>query len=252
MLRSVGIAIALTVSLAGCRRIVFDHAHGAGDAGRSVREDCAGADDGAACDDRDVCTPSSSCRAERCEGGNAFDSCTVADSEDDFGREQGEGGWFYGYWNASADPDGSYDSGSDFSPMEYCGDENWRPPGRCDTDPSDPEHRWTMNLAWGLQHPDTDPDVELPVRRWISDASGPARILAEHHVDGMYSDGTRALLLFDGREIWRNDAAGGDVIGAQASVDVELELGSIVEQLVHPIESDADDTTYFGITITGR
>jgi hypothetical protein len=247
------------VAASGCDRVVFDHALGSAagadgrgvDDGGAVQDECATAQDGDRCDDLDVCTPSSSCRAGHCVGGNAFDSCVVADSEADFGTVQGENGWSYGYWNASADPDGSYSS-EDFVEMEYCQESTWRPPGRCDLSEDDPAFRWTMNLAWGLQHPETEPDLELPVRRWRSSASGPARISADHQVGGQHSDGTRALLLLDGDELWRNDAEGGDEAGTQAEIDVELRVGTLVDQLVHPIGDSADDMTYFRIAIEGR
>ena len=46
---------------------------------------------------------------------------------------QGENGWLYGYWNASADADGSYDSSADFVEMEYCA-EGLRPRAGCRPD----------------------------------------------------------------------------------------------------------------------
>ena len=82
--------------------------------------------------------------------------------------------------------------------------------------------------------------------------SGPASLQIAHHVDGEFSDGTRALLLFDGREVWRNDARGGDMVGVTATMTIELAVGMVVDQLVHPLDSSADDTTYFTIRIEGR
>jgi len=252
--RWLAIMFACACALLGCGRVVFDHRGGspARDGGPGDLDECTGAADGTRCDDRDVCTPSSSCRDERCIPGNAFESCDVADSAADFGTVQGGSDWYYGYWNASTDPDGSYDPDTDFDEMESCDAEAWRPPGLCEMDRNDPGYRWTSNLAWSLQHPEHQPDLELPVRRWISDVSGPARILADHHVGGAASDGTRALLLVDGVEVWRNDVEGGSEDGVQASIDVELREGTVVEQLVHPVDVSADDTTYFSIVIQGR
>ena len=134
-------------------------------------------------------------------GENPNDSCVVADTVDDFSNTQGENGWWYGYWTAASDADGSYDPELDFSSMEYCGPNSWVPPGGC---PTGPDGEWTQNLSDGLQHAETDPVLELPVRRWVSDVSGKARIFAEHFINGGRSgDGTRALLLVDGIEIGR-------------------------------------------------
>jgi hypothetical protein len=242
----------LAAWLPACGRTVFHHTEPAtsDDAGGPESSTCQ--DDGERCDDRDVCTPASTCRAGRCVAGNAVEACDVADTIEDFGEVQGQNGWYYGYWSATEDGDGSYDGATDFAHMVFCSDGNWRPPEQCGLSEDDPDHVWTMNLAWGLQHPEAMRGLQVPVRRWISDVSGPAQIRAHHHVDGEYGDGTRALLLIDGDEIWRNDAEAGDTTGVQVALDVELERGTIVEQLVHPIDGSVDDTTFFAIVIEGR
>jgi len=258
------LGVALCAWLAACGREVFDHAAasqaqredggrepGAPEGGPPAADQCTGQQDGARCDDWDPCTPSSMCRGGACAPGNAFGDCTIADSAAEFGETQGESGWFYGYWDETGDADGSY-ALNDFSDMEYCGEDTWRPPGICELTPDEPGFRWTQNLNWGLQHPETTPDVELPVRRWVSDVSGPASLSIEHHVDGEFSDGTRALLLFDGREVWRNVAVGGDEVGVRATMPIELAIGMVIDQLVHPLAGSADDTTYFTIRIEGR
>jgi hypothetical protein len=258
------LGVALCMWLGACEREVFDHAAasqaqredgggepGAHDGGKPPADQCAGKQDGTRCDDWDACTPSSTCRAGACVPGNAFGDCTIADSAAEFGESQGENGWFYGFWNESEDPDGSY-AVSELSEMEYCGDSSWRPPGICELTREEPGFRWTQNLAWGLQHPETRPAVELPIRRWVSDVSGPASLLIAHYTAGEFSDGTRALLLFDGREVWRNVAMGGDEVGVSETMAIELAVGMVIDQLVHPLADSADDTTYFTIRIEGR
>jgi hypothetical protein len=251
--------------LAGCEREVFEHGAAAqaqqadggpfarNDGGRPPADQCAGAKDGTRCDDWDPCTPSSSCRGGQCAPGVAFDDCTIADSAAEFGETQGEQGWFYGYYAQTADADGSYDPTRDFVAMEYCGEGAWRPDEVCGLTREQPGFRWTENLNWGLQHPETEPELELPVRRWVSDVSGPATLSIAHEVGGEYSDGTRALLLFDGEPVWRHDAQGGgrDAV-MNDTMPIELHLGMVIDQLVHPIETSADDTTYFTIRIEGR
>jgi hypothetical protein len=135
--------------------------------------------------------------------------------------------------------------------MELCGDKLWLPPGRCDTVPEQPGYRWTRVTEWALLHPETRPDLELPIRRWVSDVSGPARISVKHWVGGEHGDGTRALLLVDGVELWRNDAEPDDEIGTDASLEVDLEPGTLIDQLLHPIDTSADDMTHFSMRIEG-
>jgi hypothetical protein len=238
---------AALLALAACDRSAFDHSRARGrlQADASPGDDCRSAAEGTACDDRDICTPRSVCRSGVCFGENPFETCVVADTVDDFSDEQGENSWFYGYWDAANDPDGRYDPATDFKPMEYCRENTWLPAGRCDADPE-----WTQNLSHGLQHAETDPQLELPVRRWVSDVSGPARLSAEHDINGGGSgDGTRALLLLDGDEIWQNEALPGGPPG-QAVLEVELEQGTLVEQLLHPRQQQAEDMTYFSITLS--
>jgi hypothetical protein len=234
------------LGLAACDAEVYDHSRalGAPDARAQSENACREAAEGTSCDDRDICTPRSVCRAGACVGENPFDTCIVADTVDDFTETQGGNGWWYGYWDASNDADG-YDPQTDFQPMEYCRLNTWLPAGRCEASPE-----WTQNLSHGLQHAETDPYLELPVRRWISDVSGPARIFAEHYINGGNGgDGTRAMLLLDGVEIWRNAALPHGTPG-QTTLDVDLELGTIVEQLLHPRGGQAEDMTYFSITVS--
>lgn len=242
--------------LVGCARDVFDHtAVGARDADAdsgAAAVDCETAAPGTRCDDDNVCTPSSTCRDRQCLAGTTARECMVVSNIDRVETEQGGDGWYYGYWNAHQDDDGSYDSDTDFQPMEYCGDGNWRPPGICELTRDDEGFRWTSNLSYALQHPETNPDIELPIRRWISTVSGTARLLVHHSVGGTFGDGTRALLIVDGNELWRHDASAGDTAGTQETFDVELRVGTVIDQLVHPIGGSADDTTRFELRIEGR
>lgn len=257
--RALVVAVAF---LAGCAREVFDHTprglgrdggtDGAVEAGLAD-VDCETAEPGTRCDDRNVCTPASTCREQQCLAGTSSHECLVTSNGDLAEDEQGNDGWYYGYWNADQDDDGFYDSATDFEAMEYCdSDGNWRPPGICALTRDEEGFRWTSNLGFSLQHPETVPDLELPVRRWVSTVSGPARLVVRHSVRGTYGDGTRALLLVDGDELWRHDAVAGDEVGTEMSFDVELEVGTMIEQLVHPIDSSADDTTLFDLRVEGR
>jgi hypothetical protein len=241
------LSVAAVLALFGCDRQVFDHSsqRGQPDARPQSGADCSGALEGAACDDHDICTPRSVCRSGSCFGENPFDSCVVADTIDDFSNTQGDSGWWYGYWNAASDPDGSYDPDTDFSLMEYCETNVWMPPG-CSTQGG---RDWTQNLADGLQHAETDPYLELPVRRWVSDVSGKARVFAAHFINGGRSgDGTRAMLLLDGVEIWQHEALPGAMRG-EATLDVELQPGTLLEQLIHPRASQGEDMSYFAISV---
>ncbi len=247
MLRALSAWIALLALLSGCDPLVYDH----------TPSQCVRADDGTPCDDGNVCTTSTVCRAGVCGGQNPVSTCTVADSVQDFAGAQGAEGWYYGYWNASADLDGSYDTDVDFAPMEYCADESWSPggrwmpPGRCQADRDQPGYRWTMILVITM-HPENRPETELPIRRWVSDVSGPARMLLDNFVGGDGGDGSRAMLFVDGVERWRNDAPVGEDARVRATIDIDLLVGTVIEQLVHPLRDPNFDMTHFTLSIENR
>lgn len=252
--------IALGLAWCGCERELIDHTRdgvsagtGGSDSGPPIADDCSQLADGDPCDDGSVCTPGSVCRNGACFGENPMTTCVVADTEADFGDPTALEGWTYGYWVAGDDPDGHFDA-ADFRPMEFCGSGTWRPPGRCADDRDQPGYRWTSILCCGLQHPEAAPALELPVRRWTSDVSGPARIHLTHGMTVGTGDGTRAILMIDGETAWTHDisAPGEDDSRAEADLEVTLRVGTRIEQLVHPHAGDAEDTTYFVIQIEGR
>jgi hypothetical protein len=161
-------------------------------------------------------------------------SCTVAHSEDDFAQTQGELGWWYGFSRRALGAASGYDPATDFEAMSYNGT-NWEA-----DDPSDPIV-WAY-LAWWGGHPDGDP-LKLPIRRWVSDVNGPASVTIVHRKVDFGGDGTRVLLFVDGVYAWSRDVAGDDGAGFSEAVPVELEPGTLIDVVLHPIGGDGVDTT---------
>ena len=75
MPRAIGAVLVFGALACGCEPLIFDHAPG----------QCVRADDGTPCDDGNVCTTETVCRAGVCGGSNPVDTCTIADSDQDFG-----------------------------------------------------------------------------------------------------------------------------------------------------------------------
>jgi hypothetical protein len=210
---------------------------------------CARQADGTPCDDRNVCTLSSLCVSGACQGMPETGQCVVADSKREFSMIQDLEGWSYGYYRASADPDGEYQPDTDFQRLVACADDIWRP--ACVALDS-PDYRWTLIMA-ELQHSSVDPELQLSVRRWVSSVSGPASVsIDHHHADAGDGDGTRAVLLVDGVAIWENEISGSDTLGVQASVPITLEAGTRVELMLHPRANQARDMTYVTVVIGSR
>jgi hypothetical protein len=204
---------------------------------------CANLPDGTPCDDQDICTSSSTCQNGVCTGSGGSSPCTVANSKSEYGHVQGEKGWWYGFWNAEDDLDGTYDHKTDFQNMViFGGNSEWRPPDH-QTNPT-----WCyLDEYW--EHPSADPR-RLPVRRWISDVSGPAVIQPEFNMsDTNGGDGTKKTVLVDGVQIWSQIAGGSDPTVYTAQLQVLLEVGTVVDFVLDPLAGQAMDTSNFEVTV---
>jgi hypothetical protein len=206
-------------------------------------ETCAGQPDGTPCDDQNICTSTSTCQGGVCKSATNPTSCTVADSENDFGGVQGGLGWYYGYWHGEIDPDGTYNPFSDFEQMVYkSAGQNWEP-ADADVNPT-----WCY-LAPYWEHPGSNP-LKVPVRRWVSDVSGPAVINVRFKMsDTSGGDGATKSVMIDGVEVWSRNAAGDDPTLHEENINVDLEIGTLVDFLLYPNTHDAQDTCNFWVTI---
>lgn len=204
---------------------------------------CASLPNGSACDDQNICTPSSSCQNGVCVGSGGASPCTVADSKNEYGQVQGAKGWWYGFWNAEEDPDGTYDYKVDFTNMVVFGNNTeWSPPDDR-TNPS-----WCYLDAW-WEHASASPR-RLPVRRWISDVSGPALIQPKFNMaDTGGGDGTKKTVLVDGAQIWAQIAGGQDKTVYTAQLLLTLKVGTVVDFVLDPLAGDAQDTSNFEVTV---
>lgn len=220
-----------------------------GEAGAGeVVDACQDLSDGSPCDDEDVCTLSSLCVDGSCQGGGDH-PCTVADSVHEFSTTQGLQGFWYGAWLAGSDTDHAYDPDIDFQELAPCPDQTWQ---RACVPEADAAFRWTR-LSPDLAHAATEPALDLPVRRWLSDVSGQAMArIDHHHADPGDGDGTRAMLLVDGAAVWENEISGSDAAGTQVELPVRLQVGTRVELVLHPRSNQARDMTYLSLVLSGQ
>jgi hypothetical protein len=206
---------------------------------------CANQADGTPCDDNNICTSSSTCQAGVCQGSGGTAPCTVADSKAAYGSVQGGKGWWYGYWHAEVDADGTYHPKVDFQEMVQGSAGEWEP-ADAEVNPT-----WCYLAHW-WEHPGSQP-LKVPVRRWISDVSGPARVLVSFNMaDTGGGDGARKTLVVDGVELWSKEVGGKDPTVYTAQVDVELAVGTLVDFLLHPLAHDAQDTCNFEASVVSR
>lgn len=171
----------------------------------------------------------------------------VADSVSGFSGEQGANGWFYGYWDRSADTDKVYDHATDFQLFRHFG--------------SDPINQlsghseFTVGQLWNLRdgvyytslwaeggHPNSAMKFgahaqaeQWAVRRWISTIDGPVIISGRAGKTMPWGEnwdgGVRTLIRVDGAEVFSVDIEDG---GSAYSVEAKLQLGSRVDFLIGP------------------
>ena len=171
----------------------------------------------------------------------------LADSVKDFSGEQGLHGWWYGYWDESADPDGAYDQTDDFRPLPSFG-----------TDPINRlslRSEFTTGDLWYLDdgrfytslwaeggHPHGDLELgsyarakHWAVRRWISPVSGRVEIRGHAGKVMPWGENWRGGCVFhivvDGERIFEAEVADG---GQEYSVNAEVAEGSTVDFLIGP------------------
>lgn len=171
----------------------------------------------------------------------------VADSVEDFSGQQGLNGWTYGYWDESADADGTYDPTRDFRLLHNFGlDSINRLSGH-------PE--FTTGPLWYLEdgryytslwaeggHPHGSMDLGLydkaqqwVVRRWVSTASG--RIDIRGHAGKVmpwgenWSGSVKFLVVADGNRIHEAEVDDG---GREYAVTTAVDVGTTVDFLIGP------------------
>jgi hypothetical protein len=155
----------------------------------------------------------------------------LADSVGDYSDQQGEAGWYYGYY------DGSDQSGGT-NPDIYTDDFEFlaRVADRWGRSWGDPHH---PHLAIGPQsaHPSRSADRSVwAVRRWVSDVSGTVRLSGRIANDGKKKgDGVTAHILIDGRSVFTAQVGGAGQPRSMAyQVDVLLNNGSLVDFALTP------------------
>lgn len=162
------------------------------------------------------------------------DGTLVGDAAAEFGPLQNRNGWRYGYWNRSADPDGSYDFAADFTAFVWSGTVNvtqfnhWN------------GTKWDLSLddalATELSAHGGKPSggtnataVHDVIRRWTSDVSGTVLISGELGGTGVVP-GMIASIRVDGQVVYEGS------IGATArpyQILVPVTTGARVDFLLH-------------------
>ncbi len=176
----------------------------------------------------------------------------IADSVAEFGPFQNRNGWRYGYWDQTADSDGSYDPASDFTAFSWTGlttisNFNHWDGSKWDL-AADAVPRTELSASAG--HPAGRQDggpVHHVIRRWTSEVTGTILISGElQTAEG--GDGTTVRVLVEGQEVYRR-SVGDSLLDYQALVQVQS--GDRVDFMIDagPNQDDAGDLTRHTIRI---
>lgn len=168
-----------------------------------------------------------------------------ANSVTQFSGLQGQGGWYYGYWDRTADGDGAY-SRADvtlFAPSGWTGSE-WA----VSTSPPP----WT-DVQNNNVHPNgvNSGHEHWAVRRWVSDFEGVAKLTGTiRKMETGAGDGTSNYIIVDNAYILRQDLLANDTVGTAYSVNVRVHIGSALDFVTAPGLNDFADRTRFTAHVT--
>lgn len=173
---------------------------------------------------------------------NAPVSGLVADSVADFSGVQGQGGWFYGYYNLTSDANGTYQA-NDFVPFPS------------DAGPNSASNFWTgaiwdwfagnppwteLNPQGGHPNGNNNGNVHWAVRRWQSDVQGTIRLSVRHAKSNTGGgNGTTARVFRNGTPVWTNTVAGTDGTGVATSLEIPgVQMGDFIDFAIDSLGTD--------------
>ena len=161
----------------------------------------------------------------------------VADSVADFSGVQGQNGWFYGYYDAGGDVDGTYQAG-EFTPFaadEWTGS-RWRP--------TDRPPNTALAQVWSLPNGSNRTGGEQwAIRRWQSDVEGTVAIdwrLAKYLYTG--GNGVSGLVFVNGQLVDQTTIARNDLAGVSRRVAIDVSVGDVVDFAHSPVGTDGNAT----------
>jgi hypothetical protein len=184
---------------------------------------------------------------------------TVANSVADWGTgAQGANGWYYGYYNETADADHTYNPNSDFNNT----DPNWTLLGGAwqlgvTGDPAaNPPWDTIAQTEW---HPNGDNQpqgVHWVIKRWVSDVDGDlyAQVqFGKQNING--GNGTTLRILHNGTQVFSRTIAFNDSTGISNNVALlGVLIGDKIEFALDPLgtdgtKNDGADGSYLRVSI---
>jgi len=185
------------------------------------------------------------------DGDGKGDACDLPPPGDSmtgwFPGLQEENGWSYGYYNKTADPDGTYaaDDFTEFTAGEWdSGQQQWH------LNPSNPP--WTI-LGQEFTHPNgtNNGPEHWTIRRWVSDGDyGRVALWWQMRKQNTgCGDGVAGYLFHNGRLLDTAAITATDAVGVRRAACATLKTGDVVDLALGPNGADGCDGSYNSLRI---
>ena len=161
---------------------------------------------------------------------------TVADSVADWSTTgvQGANGWYYGFYNLTADGNATYDPASDFNTT----DPNWTFSGAWTLGPGDPPWDILGQTDW---HPNGINNAEnhWVIKRWVSDVDGDLHAQVRFGKQNPNGNGTTLRVFHNGTELFTHTVAGNNTAGISNNIALPgVFIGDTIEFALDSLGTD--------------
>jgi len=152
-----------------------------------------------------------------------------ADSLAGYSGTQGGNGWWYGYYDVTGDVVPGYNATNDFQLFPHWDGAEWHITNSLVPSIS----AYNEHPSGATNTPGFPLREEWAIRRWVSSVTDTVRIYG--HVakyNTQCGDGVTVMVLLNGRKVMTRALAGGDGVGFDYSVGVQLRTNDLVDMVV--------------------
>jgi hypothetical protein len=152
-----------------------------------------------------------------------------ADSVVGYSGTQGGNGWWYGYYDVSDDVVPGYDATNDFRQFPYWDGAEWYLTNSAVASLS----AYNEHPSGATNTPGNPLREQWAVRRWVSTITDTVKIYGHAAKQNIQcGDGVRIMVMVNGRKVINRTLTGGDGVGFDYSIGVQLHTNDLVDFVV--------------------